>query len=98
MPRKLRDPAWMPAPYGPKDVDALKALSLGEATAEQQGIALRWITFTVCDHGGEPFYSDADGGERESSFASGKLFVARQITKLINMDPRIVAAMRTKDA
>lgn len=94
---KPRDPAWLPVDYDLITVDAVKAMSRGEATADQQGRVLKWIIETVCETYTLPFRSDADGGERETSFALGRVFAGQQIVKLVNMPPSVVAALRKKN-
>lgn len=97
MPRKPRDPAWMPASYADADMEALKALSRGQADAAMQGRALKWIIETVCETYGLSFRSDGEGGDRETAFAEGKRHVGLQLVKLINMPPQIAAQMRDKN-
>lgn len=94
MKRPPRDPAWLPVTYEAQDVEALQALHAGTANAHQQAIALAWIIKTAADTYGEPFRSDADGGERDTSFALGRGFVGRQIVKLVNMSPALISKLR----
>lgn len=94
---KPRAPAWMPAAYEPNEVEAVRALSKGEATPEQQKRALDWVIHTAAATYDMPYRTDADGGERETSFALGRVFVGQQIVKLINMPPKLVAALRDKN-
>lgn len=94
---KPRDPPWLPAPYEVADIDAMKALAAGTATDFQQRQAVNWIVNIAALTYDEPFRSDADGGERSTSFALGKAHVGRQVMKLVNMPPDLVAKMRTKN-
>lgn len=91
---KKRKPAWFPPDYTHGIVLAIKALSEGKATEDQQKKALAWIIEHASQRWEIPFYSDADGGDRESAFASGRMFVGQQIIKLVNMPPKLVAQLR----
>jgi hypothetical protein len=90
--------AWIPLrhrhEYSLEQVEALKALWDGEATAYQQRMALEWIIFQASGVGDEPFRSDADGGERETSYALGRQFVGRQIQKLLGLRGGAIAQLR----
>lgn len=97
MARKPRDPAWMPVAYDVPEIAAVKALALGEATAVQQQLALKWMIENAAGTYDLSYRSDADGGERETAFAEGRRFVGLQLVKLINLPPRVVAAMRDKN-
>lgn len=92
--REPRDPPWLPVPYDVADVDAFKAMAKGTANADQQGRALRWLIDVAAGTYEISFRSDADGGERDSSFAEGRRFVGTQIVKLVNMPPALVAQLR----
>ena len=97
MSRKPRDPAWIPANYEPADVEAIKALHDGTADSHQQRRALNWIIETAALTYDMPFRSDADGGERDTSFALGRVFVGQQIVKLLKMSPQLIATLRNKN-
>ena len=94
MARKPRDAAWLPAIYEAEDVEALQALSKGIADPAQQGRALKWIVETAAETYGLSYRSDGEGGERETAFALGRVFVGQQIVKLVNMAPVLVAQLR----
>ena len=94
MARKPRDPAWMPVAYDVREIEAVKALARGEATVVQQQVALKWLIETACGTYDLSYRSDGDGGERETAFAEGRRFVGLQMVKLINLAPKLVAAMR----
>lgn len=96
MSRKPRDPAWLPVPYEPADIEALQALSRGECPAHLQKRALDWIIRTAAGTYEPAFRSDADGGERETAFALGRAYVGQQIVKLVNLPPQVKEAMREK--
>jgi hypothetical protein len=95
--RKPRDPAWFPAPYEARDVEALQALQRGDADAAQQALALNWIIETAAGTYEPSFRSDSDGGERETAFAEGRRFVGLQVVKMIKMSPRMIATLRSKN-
>lgn len=98
MARKPRDPAWKPTPeYDYSDIAAMRALREGKASPEQQMRALDWIIEKAAGFREEPFRSDADGGERETSYALGRQHVARQIVKLLTLPGEIVNELRKKD-
>lgn len=88
----------MPVDYDFADIFAIKALSGGTATAEQQQRAMHWLLYKLCDYDGEPFRSDVDGGCRDTDYALGMRSVARQVLKIINMRADVIAAMRKKAA
>lgn len=91
---KEREP-WKPAEYEQADGFALKALSAGEATPDQQRRALEWII----DYAGTYAMSYRPGGEdgrRDTDFAEGQRSVGLQIVKMITINPAILR--RTTDA
>ncbi len=94
--RKPRDTAWKPVDYTLADVMAIKALAAGTADADQQKRALDWVIITAAGTYEEPYRSDADGGERETTFALGRAFVGRQVVKLVNLPAPVIEAMRKK--
>lgn len=79
------------------DVEAIQAVHAGTATAYQQRRALEWIIDHAAETYGEPFRSDADGGERDTSYALGRAFVGRQVVKLIKLSPELIAGLRNKN-
>ena len=97
MTRKPRDPAWIPALYEPADVEALQAVYGGVATPYQQRRALDWIINSAAETYGEAFRSEADGGDRETTYALGRVFVGRQVVKLLKLSPEFTAALRKKN-
>jgi hypothetical protein len=90
--------AWVPLlhrkQYSTAQVDALKALWAGEATPHQQRMALEWIIYIASGYGDEPFRSDTDGGERETSYALGRQYVGRQIIKLLGFEGKAMSLLR----
>ena len=62
---------------------ALKALDDGKANAGQQKIALNFIIDHLSGLYDDPFCADGMGGERETTYALGRMFVGREIRKAI---------------
>lgn len=92
--RKPADPSkpYMPASYTKYDIYALKALQDGTASAAQQQRALAWIVNHAARTYDLPYHPGADG-DRDTAFASGKMFVGQQIVKLINFDAKLLNKM-----
>jgi len=66
----------------PADAHALRALHNGTASPEQQKRALGWILTRGCEVGGMPWWPS----DRETAFALGRLFVGKQIGRLLICD------------
>jgi hypothetical protein len=64
------------------DAHALRALHEGTASPEQQKRALAWVLQKACEVGGMPWWPD----DRSTSFALGRLFVGKQIGRLLICD------------
>lgn len=94
---KPRDPPWLPAKYTYSEVVAIRALAEGKANEHQQVTALKWITAAAAMTYDEPFYSDPDGGERNTAYACGKAYVGKQILKLINLPGPVLDNMRKEE-
>lgn len=88
-------PANQPATWTPADARAIQALHAGEATPEQQKRALMWILVKGCGQGSNPFRLGGVDGQRETDFASGRLFVSDQIIGLIKIN--LAAILYTED-
>lgn len=88
---KPRTPPWHHATWAPDDIYAIKALSKGEATPDQQIRAMAWIVQDVSGLKEEPFRSDGEGGDRDTAFALGRLYVARQIERAATMPNQLIA-------
>jgi len=67
------------------DTAAIQALSRGEANADQQKAAIKYIIEKVCMTYDETFHLT---NERVSSFYQGRRFCGNQIIKEINIDLR----------
>lgn len=77
----LKNAPWMPVSYEIADATALKALSVGTATPEQQVRALAWIQRKAC---ALPDWAYRPGAnERDTLIALGRQFVGHQIQHLI---------------
>jgi hypothetical protein len=64
------------------DVSAMQALQNGTANDDQQRRALRWIIEKAAGTYDFSFYP----GERETSFALGRVFVGQQVVKLMRLN------------
>lgn len=64
------------------DAHALRAMSNGTASADQQQRALKWILHKACVVGGMP-YEETD---RDTAFQLGRLFVGKEIGRLLTCD------------
>ena len=83
-PQAPREP-WHPADWDPADATALQALERGEADAEQQRRALRWIVNAAAMTYDEPF---VPGKPDVSDYLAGRMSVGRQIVKLLKVSVR----------
>lgn len=92
--RKPRSPAWTPPDFDHADVTAIQAVYEGIADPAQQRRALTWIIEGAALTYDQPFRSDADGGDRETTFALGRMFVGQQVVKLMKLSPAVVAQLR----
>jgi len=92
--RSKKSLAYVPAEWELADASALQALHHGEANADQQQRALRWIIEAASNINDLTWRPGGLEGERESSFAEGRRFVGLQIKKLIFAD---IAKLRRKD-
>lgn len=71
--------AWHPPKWERADVAAIQALARGEADAEQQARALRWIVNSACATYEMPYRPE---GDRDTAFYAGRIFAGQQIVKL----------------
>lgn len=76
-----KDP-WMPASYDEDVVYAVSAFAKGKANEVQQRLAWEWVMYVsgVDDIS----YRPGPAGERDTSFAEGKKFVAAQLRKMLH--------------
>jgi hypothetical protein len=86
MPRVPNAPhpkAWMPPDWDKADAGALKALSRGDASPEQQKRGLDYIIKVLAGTFDMSYRPDSD---RDTAFAEGKRWVGLQAIKLININ------------
>ena len=86
------------APYAPPACDratihALKALSRGGASTDQQKRAFDWIVNALAGTY-DLSYRPGNDGDRDTAFAEGKRFVGTQIVKWVNLPSEIMEKMR----
>lgn len=72
----------IPADYTLADASAIQALHRGDASADQQQRALRWLIEQASGTYEFQFYPS----DRETAFALGRGFVGQQIVKLVKLD------------
>jgi len=78
-------PAWIPYSLDPNDlagIRALKAVSQGVATSEQQKQALDWIVYIACQTYGDDYRTDP----RDHAYAAGRRAVGLAITSALTID------------
>lgn len=78
--------AWLPASWEKHHAYALQALSRGEATADQQRIALDWVITHAAATYDQTYRPGGLDGDRDTAFACGRSFVGQQIVKLLKMN------------
>jgi len=74
-----REP-WFPAEYDERHIAAVKAVAEGEATSDQQKLALAWIVNDVSMTGQQSF---VPGKADVTNFIEGRRSVGNQILKLV---------------
>ena len=90
------------APYNPPKLSseivyAVKALFNGKANEREQGIFTQWLIAEVCRKDDMPWFPGGLEGDRDTSFANGRRFVALSVLKPLNMPPEMVAQMREQE-
>lgn len=78
---------WLPPEYDIADTAAIQALARGDANAEQQPRALKWIVEALCRTYDLSFRPDS---QRETDFAEGKRFVGLQIVKHTKLNTQLL--------
>jgi hypothetical protein len=58
---------------------------------------MEFVILACCQHTELSFRSDADGGERETSFAQGRWFVGQTLVKMLNLGPQFIAELRKQE-
>jgi hypothetical protein len=86
---------WFPVKWElyAKELYALRALHTGEATPEQQKLALDFILLVVCKKDDLSFYPDSP---RDGDFAEGKRYVGNQVVKLLKLTSTEIQAALDK--
>lgn len=77
--------AWIPYSLAPNElagVRALKAVSQGAASPEQQKQALDWIVYVACQTYGDDYRTDS----RDHAYAAGRRAVGLAITSALTID------------
>lgn len=86
-PGEAPPPPWTPPRWDPVDAHAIRAVAHGEATADQQRHAMRWIIESAAaTYQDTHFPEDAD-----RCFANGRRFVGLRLVALINMPAAALA-------
>lgn len=75
---------WKPAVWELPDAAAIQALQRGDATADQQRDALKYIVNVLAGTYDGSFRPGPDG-DRVTAFAEGRRHVGTQIVKLANL-------------
>lgn len=87
VPQVKASSAWDPAPWEDHHVFALQGLAAGTASPEQQKAALKWIIEGACGHND---WAYRPASERDTAMFLGRQFVAKQIVKLLNLNPTML--------
>jgi len=74
---------WKPSTWEIPDASAFQALHRGDATADQQQRALRYLIETLC---GTYDLAYRPASSRDTDFALGKAYVGQQIVKLLHIN------------
>ena len=83
--KKPRHGAIEPAEYSDAVIGAVKALASGVANESQQKAALAWIINEAAKTYDQPFRPGGEGGDRDTAFACGRMFVGQQIVKVMKL-------------
>lgn len=82
-PRPKNPPPWASAAWEVADVAAVQALDRGEATADQQRRALKWIVEGACQVGEDAF---VPGHAETTQYLVGRQSAGKQIIKLLKLN------------
>ena len=77
-----KDGPQVPPPYDVAVAGAIQALARGDASADQQQRALKWIIETAAGAYEFNFYPS----DRDTAFSLGRTFVGQQIVKLTKLN------------
>lgn len=81
---KLFEP-WAPPMIDLPELAALQAVARGNATADQQQRAMRFIVERICQRYEMPYCPGANG-ERDTAFALGRMCAGTILTSFLNAD------------
>lgn len=84
---------WKPVAYHLADAGALQALLRGDASADQQQRALKYVIEAIAGTY-EVSYRPGEEGRRDTDFAEGRRYVGLQIVKLLKLN---LAALRREE-
>jgi hypothetical protein len=73
---------WRVKLYDAADVSAIKAVTAGTATPEQQQRAMQYIVVVLCATDDMSYRPGGEDGRRDTDFAEGARFVGNQIKRL----------------
>ena len=76
---------WQPVRYDETVTAAIRALNAGNANADQQQRALRWIIEVAAMTYDQPYRPGGPEGDRDTAFACGRQFVGQQIVKQMKL-------------
>lgn len=97
----MRAPPWAfsleRTPQERVAVAAIKALSRGEASEQQQRVALDFIVHRIAAKDEQTFIDEANGGERASAFLAGRREVALAIEKIVGQPMSVLTAQSDGD-
>lgn len=87
--------SWTPCPYSEKEVRQIQALARGDATADQQRDALKFIVEVVAGTYDMSFRPES---ERDTCFAEGRRYCGLTLVKLLKIIPsRLVKQPKEKE-
>jgi hypothetical protein len=76
---------WLPPPFEDHIALAVRAVTNGTATAQQQRQAMEWIINIACATYDLAYRPGDRDGERNTTFALGRQFVGQQLVKLLKI-------------
>lgn len=81
---------WKSPKYELADVTAFQAIERGEANADQQKRALKWLIEAACGTYDLPYRPGGQDSERDTTFALGKQFVGQMVVKMLKLNVSIL--------
>lgn len=86
----LDNSPWLPVQATLQSASAVKALSRGEATPDQQRFLLEWLVRECCKVYDMSYRPGSTEGERDTTFAEGRRFPGLQVLKLLYIDIDVI--------